>query len=152
MRTSAAGISFVTFVVATIVSLTYYQFFYVPETNTKPWLPEQVLRPEKAVQVKIAPGASLESNPQSFVPKVAPGNYGISNRVVWTNADSVMHSVSGDYVDPIYGRFDSTEHLGTLIRPGETFDFTFTGTGEYLYQCTPHPYMQGRIEILENFS
>jgi plastocyanin len=152
VRTSTAGISFVTFVVATTASLTYYQFFYVPEANIKPSFPRPVLHPEKAVEVAIAPGASLESNPQAFVPKVARGIYGISNRVVWTNTDSVMHSITGDYVDVIYGKFDSTEHLGTLIRPGGTFDFAFTKTGEYLYHCTPHPYMQGRIEIVENFS
>jgi plastocyanin len=42
--------------------------------------------------------------------------------------------------------------IWALIKPGGTFEFTFTRTGEYLYHCTSHPYMQGRVEIVENFS
>jgi hypothetical protein len=143
VRASVAGISFVTFIVATTASLAYYQFFYVPEANAKPSFPGNVLWPEKAAQVAIAPGASLESSPQIFVTKATRGIYGVSNKVIWINTDSVMHSVTSDadYVDAIYGKFDSTEHLGTLIKPGGTFEFTFTKTGEYPYRCAPHPYM-----------
>ena len=65
-----------------------------------------------------------------------------------------MHSVTSDndYVDPINGRFDSVEHMGTLIGQNQMFSFTFVEVGQYYYHCSPHPYMQGMVEIVENFS
>lgn len=140
--------------VAVTASLAYYQFTYVPEVNMKPVFPHAILYPPETTAIKIAPGASLESNPQAFVPKSARGIIGISNNVTWTNTDSVMHSVTSDtdHVDVISGKFDSTEHLGTLIGQDQTFSFTFVKVGQYYYHCSPHPYMQGMVEIVENFS
>jgi plastocyanin len=65
-----------------------------------------------------------------------------------------MHSVTSDsdYVDVINGKFDSTDHLGTLIAQNQTFSFTFVKVGKYYYHCEPHPHMQGMVEIVENFS
>lgn len=58
--------------------------------------------------------------------------------------------------DVMNGKFDSVaqmgELIGELIGEGETFTFAFTKVGEYLYRCEPHPHMQGRIEIVENYS
>jgi plastocyanin len=154
-KNHGTGISITAFLVAVVVSLAYYQFVYVPEVNTKPYFPDAILHPKESVQVKIVEGAAIKSNPQNFVPKVVRGIIGMSNRIVWTNMDSTTsHTVTSDngYVDVISGKFDSTNQLSSLISPGKTFAFTFTKVGEYAYHCEPHPHMQGKVEIVENFS
>ena len=151
---SAAGISLVAFVVAVVCSLAYYQTAYVPEVNTKPVFPKAILEPEESIEINIAEGASLESSKRAYVPNISRGVYGVSNRVTWTNTDSVRHTVTSDtgYIDVISGKFDSTEQFGQLIGEGETFTFTFTKVGEYLFHCEPHPHMQGKVEIVENYA
>ena len=149
----AAGISIMALLVAAMTSLAYYQFVYVPEASRKPVLRPEVLNPAESVQVKIAEGASLPSSSRTFVPAEARTTIGVSNKVVWTNTDTIPHSVTGEgYVDAISGKFDSIEQQGKLIRPGETFEFVFTKTGEYLYHCEPHPQMRGKVTVMENFS
>jgi plastocyanin len=151
---NSAGISIVTFMIAVVLSMSYYQFVYVPEANARPILPKAVLEPRESVQVTIVEGAWQESSQRNYVPKDVRGNFGVSNKVVWTNADIIGHTVTtrDEYVDRINGRFDSNEQLGALIKPGETFEFTFTKMGEFTYGCVPHPYMKGSVEIIEYFS
>jgi hypothetical protein len=36
-----------------------------------------------------------------------------------------------------------------IMDPGDTFEFTFEGPGEYLYYCTIHPFQRGIIRVLE---
>jgi plastocyanin len=154
MANHAGGISVITFVVAVAVSMGYYQFIYIPQANAKPTLPEEILNPPEVTEVSIAEGASLPTNGEFFVPKEARGTIGISNKVTWTNGDITGHTVTTDdgYTDLINGAFDSTQQLGSLVLPGETFEFTFTQVGEYAYHCEPHPHMQGSVEIVESFA
>ena len=153
MANHAGGISIVTFVVAVAVSMGFYQFVYLPEANAKPVLPEEILNPRDTTAVQIVEDAYLESNERNFVPNDVRGVLGLSNKVVWTNNDITAHTVTNDdYVDRVNGPFDSTEQLGSLIVPGETFEFTFTAEGEYSYYCTPHPYMRGVIQIIPDFA
>ncbi|HEX2066107.1 MAG TPA: cupredoxin family copper-binding protein, partial [Candidatus Thermoplasmatota archaeon] len=58
-------------------------------------------------------------------------------RVVWTNQDGAMHTVTADD-----GSFDS----GTLAQ-GATFRHTFAAAGTLDYHCSIHPSMQGRIVV-----
>ncbi|HXG06851.1 MAG TPA: hypothetical protein VNI77_05950 [Nitrososphaera sp.] len=44
-----AGISAVAFIVAVIISLAYYQFFYIPEASRRPVIPQEVLEPEEKI-------------------------------------------------------------------------------------------------------
>ncbi len=154
MVNHAGGISVITFVVAVAVSMGYYQFIYIPQANARPNLPEEVLNPSEVTEVSIAEGAALPTNGQFFVPEEARGTIAISNKVIWTNADTTAHTVTTDdgYTDLINGAFDSTQQLGALVLPGETFEFTFTQVGEYPYHCEPHPHMQGSVEIVESFA
>ncbi len=154
MVNHAGGISVITFVVAVAVSMGYYQFVYIPEATARPTLPEEVLNPPEVTEVSIAEGSSLETNSEFFVPRDVRGTIGISNTVVWTNGDVTGHTVTTDdgYVDLINGEFDSTQQLGAILMPGETFEFTFTQVGEYPYHCEPHPWMQGSVEIVESFA
>jgi plastocyanin len=149
----AAGISMVAFIIAVGVSIGYYQFVYLPEANAKPHVPEEISNPSNAVQVSVAEGASLPSNPESFVPKDARGRLGNDNKIVWTNTDTTAHTVTTDtdFSDKLNGKFDSMETIG-LIPPGQTFEFTFTEEGEFPYHCEPHPWMTGKVEIVKNFA
>lgn len=65
-----------------------------------------------------------------------------------------MHSVTSDndYVDPINGRFNSVEHMDTLIGQNRRFSFTFVKVGQYHSHCSPHSYTQGMVETVENFA
>lgn len=146
------GISIVSFIVIVAISLSYYQFVYLPAINAKPILPDNILHPASATQVSITEGSSQPSQQKNFDPKVARGTIGASNKVVWTNHDVTAHSVTTDnnYVDAVNGKFDSLATIG-LVPPKGTFEFTFTKTGEYLYHCEPHPWMTGKVNIVENF-
>lgn len=70
---------------------------------------------------------------------VAPGSM-----VQWTNTDAVSHTVSsGKSSDNQTGLlFDSG-----LIKPGKTFQFTFTEAGTYDYFCVVHPWMTGQVVV-----
>lgn len=155
---NAGGISIVAFVIAVGVSIGYYQYVYIPEVNAKPILKEEILNPPGTFNVEIVEGSSLESNGRFFVPKDGRTTIEIDNRVVWTSKDTVPHTVTSDdgYVDRINGPFDSLQQQesvpGGFVKPGESFEFIFTKVGEYRYHCEPHPWMQGSIEVVENFA
>ena len=148
----------IAFVVALAVSMTYYQFVYLPEANAKPILPEEVTNPDEEFIVKIAPGSSLEANPEFYVPDDARTTIGINNKVVWENEDTVPHTVTSDdgYKDAYSGEFDSRvrpeDEGGAFVMPSSTYEFLFTKVGEYAYHCEPHPWMQAKIEVIENFA
>jgi len=150
LENHAAGISIIAFVMAVAISMGYYQFVFVPQANEKPVLPHEVLNPPQTTAVTILSGSSSPTQTQNFVPKQIQGTLGLSNRVVWTNTDSVPHSVTSDtgYNDLISGKFNSIEHTG-LIPPQQKFTFVFTADGVYAYHCEPHPWMQGKVTILK---
>lgn len=58
-------------------------------------------------------------------------------RVRWVNDDQVQHSVTATG-----GAFDSG-----LIGPGRSFERVFERPGEYVYRCTPHPFMSARVIV-----
>lgn len=153
MASNAGGISIVAFVIAVGVSIGYYQYVYIPEVNAKPQLDEEILNPPDSLTIKISPGSSVESNGKFFEPRHVRSTIGIDNRVVWENSDEVAHTVTSDdsYVDQINGSFNSVDTIG-LVSPGEKYEFTFTKVGTYNYHCEPHPWMQGSIEVIENFA
>jgi plastocyanin len=155
MENHAGGIAMITFIVALAVSMTYYQFIYIPQANAKPILPEDVLNPKETFGITISPGSSLESNPEFFVPEDARVTIGIDSRVVWENEDTIPHTVTTDnnYVDQINGPFDTMKQVeGGFVLAGKTFEFVFTKVGQYPYHCEPHPWMQAEVEVVENFA
>jgi plastocyanin len=63
--------------------------------------------------------------------------------VVWTNADSVSHTVtSGDPSAGPSGTFDSD-----LVKPGKTFEHRFDSVGTTSYFCSVHPWMIGKVTV-----
>lgn len=150
---NTAGIAIIALVVAVGVSLVYYQYFYLPEANKRPTVAPAVLNPPESATVTIVEGSYIQTQEQNFVPKQVRGMLGVDNRIVWVNKDTTFHSVTSDtgYTDPINGKFDSLNTIG-LVGPGGTYEFVFTQKGEYAYHCEPHPWMTGKVEIVENFA
>jgi plastocyanin len=157
-HSNAGGVALTAFIVAVAVSLTYYQFFYIPEASLRPIVPQEVLELADITEVLVAVGSSDPNNDRFFVPSSVRATLGESNKVVWTNEDSVPHTVTTDdgYNDPYSGVFDSRERPqeegGPFLLEGETYEFLFTEIGEYPYHCEPHPWMQGVVQVIESFS
>jgi len=59
--------------------------------------------------------------------------------VTWTNNDSLVHTVTGTDSGP---RSD-------LLNPGDKYTFTFDQVGTFAYNCTPHPFMKGTVQVTE---
>jgi plastocyanin len=156
MANHAGGISVVAFVVALSVSMGYYQFIYLPEANARPNIPQKVLEPSGTTEVTIVPDA--QNQPISFKPRDARAVLEISNLVVWTNEDTVPHTVTtdDDHEDQYSGLFDSQarpeEEGGAFVMPGGTYEFLFTEEGEFAYHCVPHPQMKGKVIVVPNFA
>jgi plastocyanin len=148
-----AGIGLLSFIVVVAVSLSYYQFAYMPALNAKPDVPETILNPAETTQIGISEGSSQPAATLTFSPKETNAPLGVANKVVWTNHDVTAHTVTTDnnYEDPVNGKFDSLATVG-LIPPQGTYEFTFTQEGEYPYHCEPHPWMTGKVDISKDFS
>ncbi len=77
---------------------------------------------------------SVSINNFSFVP--ASEVVKLGTVIVWTNNDSVPHTVNGGSV------FSSA-----VLQPGDTFSFTFNRLGTFNYTCSIHPSMKGQIIV-----
>jgi amicyanin len=58
--------------------------------------------------------------------------------VIWTNQDSVPHTVTSD---------SGSELNSPTFGKGKTYSHTFTTTGTYNYHCTIHPNMKATIIV-----
>ncbi|MGI0021507.1 MAG: SIMPL domain-containing protein [Nitrososphaeraceae archaeon] len=100
-------------------------------------------------KVTISPDASVpncEIANECFMPyeKVAS----VDQKVSWENLDTAAHTVtSGKPEDGPDGMFDSG-----LFSPGSTFEFVFDSVGEYDYFCMVHPWMIGKVTVVEGDS
>lgn len=74
----------------------------------------------------------------------APGTLTVpkGTTVVWTNKDSVGHTVTPDDVSDA---FEGSE----MIAKDETYQFTFDTPGTYTYHCQPHPQMKATVVVTE---
>ena len=75
--------------------------------------------------------SGFEFNPNTItIPKGA--------NILWTNIDSVPHTIFSDSGDEI--------HSDSLIK-GETYAHTFNAPGTYKYHCGVHPSMKGVVVV-----
>jgi plastocyanin len=78
---------------------------------------------------------SIRMQKESFVPAqvaVAAGT-----RIVWTNNDTVPHSVTAD---------DKRLDSGPIL-PGKSFEWTASGAGTIAYHCIFHPSMTAVLSV-----
>jgi plastocyanin len=105
------------------------------------------------VVVQIPAGANAgptATNPFGFTPANVTVVVGVNNTIVWTNNDTVYHTVYflSSKVPSGYTAVNST-----LIAAGATYGpLTFTVPGTYHYYCNLHPYMMGTITVLAGTS
>ena len=107
-----------------------------------------IVAPAKPVSVTITSGAGASANAacvsanNCFSPNPVSVKEGTA--VTWTNNDTVAHTVtSGKPSDSVTGDvFDSG-----MIKPGKTFQFTFTKDGTQNYFCSVHPWMTGKVTV-----
>ena len=94
--------------------------------------------------VSIVPGASTLAE-KAWSPN--PVEVKVGQKVIWTNNDSVQHTVtSGSPGSPDSGQvFDSG--LTKLLNKGETFEWTATTAGEIPYYCQLHPTQLGSVVV-----
>jgi plastocyanin len=75
--------------------------------------------------------SGFEFNPSTItIPK--------GTTLIWTNMDSVPHTIFSDSGDEI--------HSDSLIK-GETYAHTFNDSGTYKYHCGVHPSMKGVVVV-----
>jgi plastocyanin len=62
-------------------------------------------------------------------------------KVLWTNQDSVAHTVTetGSQAGPNSSALD----------PGTSYSFTFVQAGSYHYHCSIHPQMTGTVTVTD---
>lgn len=78
----------------------------------------------------------IEISGFSFSPEVL--NIKKGDKVIWTNMDSVQHTVTSDSGSTLESK---------LIGKGESYSYLFNQGGSYSYHCIPHPAMKGKIVV-----
>ena len=83
-------------------------------------------------------------DPSEFVDAETPIDYSVNvltvpvgSTVVWTNSDSIAHTVTS-----VDGLFDSGN-----MNAGTSWSYTFDESGEYEYFCVPHPWMRAKVVV-----
>jgi plastocyanin len=75
--------------------------------------------------------------------QIAPGT-----QVVWTNEDTVQHTVTSGKTTGAENQTDGVFN-GKLPNKGTTFTHTFDEPGVFTYFCSQHNVMNGTIEVEE---
>ena len=82
-------------------------------------------------------GAAENTNSPGFNPSTITVVIGVNNTVEWVNDDIAPHTVTAN---------DGSFSSGNL-NPGDTFSFTFTKQGTYMYHCNYHSWMLGTVIV-----
>ena len=61
----------------------------------------------------------------------------VGQTVTWINKDDRDHTISSKEKG-----FGSDN-----LKPGQTYEYTFTKPGKYRYSCTYHPRMKGEVDV-----
>ena len=104
--------------------------------------PEEILD-NRVVRPSDAPESAAFSPIQSFSFGSDPITVDAGDPVVWSNSDSVPHTVTGG---SSAGGGPSAFDSG-VFAPGQNFETTFAEAGEYDFFCTLHPDMTGTVIV-----
>ncbi len=145
-NSNAYGVGIITVIVGMAVAIIFYQSYYLPESLEKPSVDEHILHPSFPENIiEIILGSANEQQTDNYIPKLVNIQLGVDNHIIWKNVDETSHTVTPDhrYTDSYSGDFGSTG----VVKPGESYEFTFTDVGHVEYHCEPHPWMKGTLEI-----
>lgn len=90
--------------------------------------------------------AQLAKAPVQGVTQVALSNFAVGpaniqvplgTTVTWTNDDDAPHSVT----------FDNGMADSGIFHKGQTYQYTFTKAGTFVYHCSVHPGMVGHVVV-----
>ena len=96
----------------------------------------------KDISIVVIPkGATIEGNPM-LIPNEITVMLGENNTVIWINQDDTSHGISSNH-EPVWGS-------SGVLKPGDSFSVTFNQTGVFEYHGAPHPWMTGKVIVLEN--
>ena len=114
-----------------------------PESSTASVSEEPVMEVKSSgpAEVSMEAGSSVpgcEEHNECFVPYQIEISSGES--VTWNNVDSAAHTITSGIPGSPDGVFDSG-----MVMSGQSFEFTFTESGEYDYYCMVHPWMTGKV-------
>jgi len=71
----------------------------------------------------------------------------VGERVTWKNVDTSDHTVT-DIGRPSEPGFQSRNEFDSgVLKPGQTWSYTFTKEGNFQYHCTIHPKMIGVVVV-----
>jgi plastocyanin len=96
----------------------------------------------KGVAVSIPKGAGNPSGAPGYSPDMITLVMGLNATVTWTNDDTVPHTVTANNMTAGVPVFDSGN-----LNPGQSFTYTFTTSGTYLYHCDYHSWMTGTVVV-----
>jgi plastocyanin len=101
-----------------------------------------------SVHVTIVLGSGSNTSSLGYSPDVVHVVIGINNTVVWTNNDTVPHTVTS-----VAGGIPSGAQAFNSgnLNPGQSWNYTFTQPGTYEYHCIYHFWMKGTV-IVESSS
>ncbi len=74
---------------------------------------------------------------ENFAFSPTPLHIAVADTVLWTNNDSMTHTVTSDTGD----------ELGGTLNAGRTYQHIFTAAGSFAYHCTVHPSMHGSVVV-----
>lgn len=99
--------------------------------------------------VIISPGSENQVSHHTYSPDVVTVVLGANNTVRWVNQADVANEIVPDM--PLIQNGKSFGSDG-VIKPDQSYTFTFTEPGIFAYHTEPHPWMKGTIIVLPQSS
>ena len=102
-----------------------------------------MLAPPQTYIVSLAKGSGVpgcELTDECYLPYSL--EIWVSDTVSWNNVDSAAHTVTSGHPNKHDGNFDSG-----MMMVNQSWEFTFTDSGEYDYYCSLHPWMKGTVSV-----
>ncbi|MGI0017148.1 MAG: cupredoxin domain-containing protein [Nitrosotalea sp.] len=94
--------------------------------------------------VLIPPGSENQASHNTYSPNVVTVVIGINNTIRWVSQSQTANTIVSDR--PLIQNGESFESDG-VIKPGQSYEFTFTEPGTFTYHTDPHPWMKGTVIV-----
>lgn len=150
----AVGAVVAILIIGAVATLGYYQFAVAPSqvsTTTTTSAPGVTCPGPGCGNISIPAGAGTPLSGYTtgfsaygYTPDTAVVIIGKNNTVFWTNNDAADHTVTSSTVPTGAQTFDS----GLISPSGGTFQVTLTVPGTYVYHCTLHSWMWGKVIVM----
>jgi amicyanin len=92
--------------------------------------------PEETTTTQLTQTHSVDITGLSFSPAELRINAG--DTVIWTNRDSVSHTVTSD---------TGNELNSPTLSQNQQYSHTFATAGTFNYHCTPHSFMKAKVIV-----